>query len=373
MRILQVTSDWKWTGPAEPMLRLALALRERGHDVALAAPDPPAGCDGLAPRARAAGLPPALGLEPGRGVRLLRDRRDARRLRAFLDERRVEIVHAWHTRDHVLALRARRPGGARVVRTGSRAEPAPATPWERWLFGPGSDGLWCVSPGSARLQARLRGGRPVAGGFGAVDPARFHPAPPDPLARKALGLAPDERVVGIVARVQRRRRFDLFLEAAQRLAARQPSARFLVVGRGTHRDELAVRPAQRLGLGERVVFAGYRREDYADVLRSIDVFTLLVPGSDGTCRAVLEAAACGIPAVATRRGALPEIVVDGETGSLVDEDPDALAGAWERLVADDDLRRALGAAAARRARTLFHPDALADGVEALYRAVLARR
>jgi glycosyltransferase involved in cell wall biosynthesis len=146
--------------------------------------------------------------------------------------------------------------------------------------------------------------------------------------------------------------------------------RFLVVGRGTHREELAVRPAERLGLAARVVFAGHRREDYADVLRSMDVFTLLVPGSDGTCRAVLEAAACGIPAVTTRRGALPEIVADGETGCVVDEDADALAGAWARLLGDAALRRALGAAAARRARTLFDPAVLAEGVEALYREVL---
>jgi glycosyltransferase involved in cell wall biosynthesis len=126
-------------------------------------------------------------------------------------------------------------------------------------------------------------------------------------------------------------------------------------------------PARRRGLGDRVVFAGYRGDDYLETIRAIDVFTLLVPGTDGTCRAVLEAAACAIPAVVTRRGALPEIVADGETGFVVDEDPDALAAAWERLL-NDDARRALGEAAARRARTLFSPAGLAEGVEALYRA-----
>ena len=53
-----------------------------------------------------------------------------------------------------------------------------------------------------------------------------------------------------------------------------------------------------------MIFAGYRDRDYVDVLRAADVFTLLVPGSDGTCRALLEATACGLPAVTTRRGAL---------------------------------------------------------------------
>jgi len=376
VRILQLTGDWKWTGPAEPMLRLAGALRARGHAVALACPDPPPGseADGLASRARDAGLAPILTLGRGRGIRPLGDLPDARRLRAVLGAPGFDLVHSWHTRDHVLALRARGRGGLpAVVRTWRRAEPIPKAPWSRWLFGPGTDGLWCVSPATARRNAPLRGGRPTAGGFGAVDLERFAPGPGDPGVRKALGLEPGHRVVGIVARVQRHRRFDLLLEAARRLCARDPELRLLVVGRGSRRDEVARRPAASLGLGHRMLFAGYRREDYLEVLRSIDVFTLLVPGSDGSCRAVLEAAACGIPAVVTRRGALPEIVVHGETGLVVDEDPDALAGAWETLLRDRRRRRALGAAAARRARTLFAPERLADDVETLYEEVAAHR
>ena len=114
------------------------------------------------------------------------------------------------------------------------------------------------------------------------------------------------------------------------------------------------------------MFAGYRAGDYADVLRAIDLFTFLVPGSDGTCRALLEAAACGIPAVTTRRGALAEIVVDGETGLLADETPESLAAAWEDLLAEPARRAALGAAASLRAQRLFTPENLADAVLRLY-------
>ena len=369
MKILQISSDWKWTGPAEPMLRLAQGLRERGHALALACPEPPPGRDGVAEHARASGLAPALVLEAARGFHPWRDRRDGRRLVRYLADQRFDVVHTWHSRDHALALLARRGSGSRLVRTLPHSEPLPDRPWNRWLFGPGTDGLWCVSPGIARRTAALRGGRPLAGGFGAVDLQRFRPAPPDPDVRKALGLGVEDRVVGIVARMQPRRRFDLLLDAAERLFARDPRARLLVVGRGTHREAVAEDPARRRGLGNRVVFAGYRSADYLETLRAIDVFTLLVPGSDGTCRAVLEAAACAIPAVVTRRGALPEIVADGETGFVVDEEPHALAAAWERLFPGPE-RCALGEAAARRARTLFAPARLAEGVEALYRAAL---
>ncbi len=376
MKILQITSDWKWTGPAEPMLRLALALRARGHEVSIAAPEAPPGAGrSLAEEARGAGLPPAVTLARGRGLRVPRDARDARALRACLDARDVEVVHAWHTRDHLLAHAAvgprRRTGRTVLVRSLRSADPPRATPWARWLLGPATDALVCVSQGSAERCRPLRGGRPVAGVLGAVDLERYRPRPPDPRVRSALGLEPRHRVVGIVARVQAHRRFDLLLEGAARLFAADPDARLLVVGRGTRRAELAEQPAARLGIADRVVFAGYRAGDYADVLRAIDVFTFLVPGSDGTCRALLEAQACGIPAVTTRRGALPELVEDGRTGLLVDEDPESLAKAWGALLSDPARRAALGAQAAQRAAVRFAPDRYASDVLALYEAARA--
>lgn len=373
MRILQLTSDWKWTGPAEPMLRLALALQERGHEVELGCPEPPEPRRSLATEARAAGIPPQLELSRGRGAHWLRDRADVQRLRSHLRARDIEIVHCWHTRDHVLAWRAagaRRPRGeTALVRSYCRAEAIARVPWNRWLFGAATDGLLCVSPRTAERNARLRSGRPIGGLFGAVDLERFRPATPDPHTRVVLGLPPTGPVVGIVARAQRRRRFELLLAAASRFFRGMPEARLLVIGRGTHRRQVAERPAARLGIGDRVVFAGYREADYVDVLRTIDLFTFLVPGSDGTCRAVLEAAACGIPAVTTRRGALPEIVSDGESGVLVDEDPEALAQAWRALLATPQRRRSMGEAARRRAERLFAPERLADQVASFYEQV----
>src|SRR5262245_46263752 len=108
------------------MLELLLALRGRGHQVWLACPPPPPNETGLEARARDAGAAPDVSLSLGRGVRWLRDAADARRLRDFCAAREVEIVHAWHTRDHVLGLRAasgrRRAGRAALVRSIKSAE-----------------------------------------------------------------------------------------------------------------------------------------------------------------------------------------------------------------------------------------------------------
>ncbi len=371
MRILQLTSDWKWTGPAEPMLRLGLAQRARGHEVWLGCPRAPASADrSVGGEAGPLGLSPSFELPAGRGVRPLGDLAAIRALRSFVAAHGIDVIHTWHTRDHVLALRAAgrrgRPGRPAIVRSHRIAEAIPDRPWNRWLFGARTDGLLCVSPATAQGNRRLRAGRPVRGAFGAVDVERFAPRAASPGLRAELGLADTDRVVGIVARVQGHRRFDLLLAAAAQLAARDPSFRLLVVGRGTRRAELAEQPAQKLGLADRVIFAGYRRGDYAEVLRCIDLFTFLVPGSDGTCRALLEAAACGIPAVTTRRGALPEIVRDGETGLLVDERAEALASAWEALLKDPDRRARLGQAARKRAEQCFTGDRFADEALALY-------
>lgn len=369
MRILQLTSDWKWTGPAEPMLRLAEAQRARGHTVAMAFPSaPPDAGRSLASEAEAAGFASVLPLDRRRGVHPLGDRKDAALLRGWVRANEADVVHCWHTRDHLLgwrAARGRRDSTA-IARSYRIAERIARTPWNRWLFGPATDALLCASPETARRNAALRGGRPIAGAFGAVDLDCYQPLPRDPRIRASLGFAPEHEVIGIVARMQPHRRFDLLLAAAKELFARRPHARLLIVGRGTHRAQVAERPAAELGIADRVVFAGYRAGDYADVLRSIDVFTFLVPGSDGSCRALLEAAACGIPAVTTRRGALAEIIVDGETGLLADETPAALASGWEALLANPARRAALGAAAHARAQQCFAPSVLADAVERLY-------
>ncbi len=374
MRILHVTHDWKWTGPAEPMLRLALALRERGHETAIACPEPPSPeRRSLAGEARAAGIAPACTLSGGRGPAGLGSGADVASLRAFTDEFGPDVVHAWHTRDHLLAwraLRTRRAAGATsLVRSYRSAERVAATPQNRWLLGPAADAVLFPSPETARRNASLRGGRALAGHFGAVDPTRFFPKAPDPGVRARLGIEPQHRVVGLVARAQRHRRFDLLLAAAKRLFEEVPDARLLVIGRGTHQEEVAKAPARELGIADRVLFPGYVSDDYAEVLRQIEVMTFLVPGSDGTCRALLEAAACAIPAVVTERGALPEIVLHRETGLVVPEEPAALAGAWRELLDDPERRGDFGRAAYERAQAEFTPGRFADVVEGVYRGL----
>jgi glycosyltransferase involved in cell wall biosynthesis len=91
--------------------------------------------------------------------------------------------------------------------------------------------------------------------------------------------------------------------------------------------------------------------------------------SEGLPNAILEAAAAGLPIVATAVGGTPEVIEDGRTGLLVEpRDPLALAAAIDRLAEDPGARRRLGEAAAVRARD-FSPEALAEATVRLYRSL----
>ncbi len=110
------------------------------------------------------------------------------------------------------------------------------------------------------------------------------------------------------------------------------------------------------------------------MLQALDAFALMGAGSDESCRAALEAMAAGRPVVGRRVGALPETVVHGVTGLLVDDDrPESVAAALRALVAEPGRAAAMGHAGRERARALFGPDAHAAQVEAIYRTVVRRR
>ncbi len=122
---------------------------------------------------------------------------------------------------------------------------------------------------------------------------------------------------------------------------------------GSGRLEESMRAlAGELGLMNRVRFLG-QRADVRDLLADSDVF-VMPSSSEGCPHALLEAMACGVPVVATRVGGIPEIVEDGRSGLLVPpNDPVALRDGLRSVLADDDLRVALSAAARCRVEEAF--------------------
>jgi glycosyltransferase involved in cell wall biosynthesis len=94
--------------------------------------------------------------------------------------------------------------------------------------------------------------------------------------------------------------------------------------------------------------------------------------ADNLPLSILEAMAAGLPVVGTRVGGIPELVVDGKTGLLVEpENPRALADALEQLAGDPERARELGRNGAARAAEHFSPDGIAARMVALYEDLCA--
>ena len=374
MKVLHLFSNYRLTGPSEPALNLCLTLQKRGWDVALACCKPPPwAVPDVAAIAERMGIRTLRGFHLEKHFRLLDNISDIRRMTKLLRDEAVDLLHVHMTNDHLVGGWAARRCGRAVhgVRTTYEAG-LRGTLRNRLLMGRLTDALIVQSHTAARADADRFGLDPkrVFVVEGAVDTDRFSPDRRLPPMRSELGLAADDFVVGIVARIQLRRRFEDLLEALKLAAARAPRLKLMIVGRGTKMHEAAVEPAQRLGLTDRVVFAGYHRgDDYVRVLDAMDVKVFLVPGTDGSCRALREAMAMGKPAIAARRGMLDQIVQDGTTGLVVDGSPQQLADAMVRLALDAKACRAMGQAALHVARTRFTLKRQAERVEAVYRAV----
>lgn len=213
--------------------------------------------------------------------------------------------------------------------------------------------------------AYLRG---IARGWG-LAPERVrvvpNPAPELPQlpsreeARAALG------VTGPALATAGRLTAQKALPDALQAIARVPAVELLVLGDGSERPALE-REAETLGVSDRVRFLGAgTRDDVLRLFRAADA-VLVTSAWENLPHTVLEALAVGTPVIATAVGGIPEVVVDGENGLLVPpHDVDAIAAAVARLVREEDLRRALAAAAPGSVDGLSEPRILRLIVDAI--------
>lgn len=375
MRVLHLFSNKRWTGPAEPAANLAAGLARAGLDVTFACA---AAGDRLPHRmareARDRGLDVRTDLRLPKHFRPLDVARDARAVAGELADGRYDLLHCHQPVDHCVAGWARRRAGAALPIVRSLYEPAGlGTSWLDRRVVPRCTDALCV-PAAPTRDAVVAGGALPADRVhvvdGAVDTDRFTRDRPLPDLRAQWGFGSEHVVFGVVARMQPYRRFDVLLEGLRRAVPDAPHARLVLVGRGTRAETVAHQPVRELGLSDAVHFAGYLTgDDFVAALAAFDAFIFLVPGSDGTCRAVREALAMGVPVLAARRGILPWLVEDGRTGLVIDDTADNIAAGIRRLACDTDLRRALRGNAAAVGPTRFALTRQVETVRAIYEAV----
>jgi glycosyltransferase involved in cell wall biosynthesis len=213
-----------------------------------------------------------------------------------------------------------------------------------------------------------------------IDPAPFERASgagreSRTAARAGFGFGADDIVFVCVARFAPQKAHDVLLRAFARARASSPAVlRLLLVGDDPFGDgrRRAESIARELDLGAACVFTGVRR-DVPELMATSDVFVMSSLW-EGLGLVFLEAMATGLPVASTRVSAIPEVVVDGETGLLVPPGDDAaLADAMATLARDGTLRARMGAAGRGRVRERFGLERMFDETLAVYGEVLSSR
>jgi glycosyltransferase involved in cell wall biosynthesis len=375
MKILHIFANYKWTGPADAALSLARALQEKHNVVFMCGGSPHGQRNQVKEKAHEFGVSVIVNnslrkhLEPFTAFRAVRFAANA------LRHDKADIIHTHLVNDHLVTAAA-------LWFTQSKF------PLVRSYYEDSRTRYDCARN---KILMRCRTNAAIVFSMGAaeelqklgmkdckihiIDPAvdvhRFNPARnlPDMRAKFCFGV--DDFVIGIVARVQRHREFEIVLEATRRVRHIVPNLRVMVVGRGTHINEVLIEPSRAMGLSDIVKSVGYLDGDsYIGALEAMSAKLFMVPGSDGTCRAVREAMAMGKPVIATRRGILPEMVNDGVEGIIIEPDTKSLANAMIRLASSPELVKTLGENALRKAHERFSLCRQAENTEKLYEEIL---
>jgi len=367
MRIIQLSSMTSYYGGEVHLAQLARGLQERGHQV----------CCVVRPDSELARRLPSLGL----GVRTMPlvdwyDPLSVGPLARLLRDGGPGVLHTHLPRDYFLGAVASL--GTGILNVGTRHQLRPLShPLLKRPFLKRFGALVAVSEAVRRGLEDTR----------ALPAERLHvipnglPAGGSGLRARALrlrleaGAGQDDTLIGFVGKLSPDKGPADLLEAVARVRRRWPRLRVCLVGdedpSSGYRARLEAMVAT-LGLEDRVLLAGYRR-DAGELSAAFDV--QVVPSvAEPFGLVTLEAMQAGVPVVATDSGGTPEILRDGVEGFLhAPGDVDALVRKLEILVESPGLRVEMGHRGQKRAREEFSHARMVEATEALYRRLMDSR
>lgn len=201
-----------------------------------------------------------------------------------------------------------------------------------------------------------------------VDLKRFHMDEDQHEIRASLKLSEEDEVVGCIGNLREEKNQRLAIEAAARLCEHRPHLKLVICGDGDRRDDLESLAAT-LGISDRTLFLGYRF-DIPRILSALDIFCL--PSVyEGMPVSVLEAWAVGKAVLATDVIGIRDLIDHNINGWLVSpDDPRAMAGAMETLLADPVLRQRFADNGTRRVHETYSLDAMVDQYATLYQQAM---
>lgn len=185
-------------------------------------------------------------------------------------------------------------------------------------------------------------------------------------ARRSLGLPARGLLVGIVGRLAPVKDLPTFISASAQIAKADPTITYVVAGDGPLRSEVE-REAKSL-LGDKILFLGWE-DNLSSLYSALDV-VVLTSRNEGTPVALIEAAAAGLPVVGTEVGGVPDVIVNGRTGFLVQAKDSAATAECVLKLRDAGLRKRLGEAGRLHVQHRFAASRLVEDIAKLYRSNL---
>lgn len=305
------------------------------------------------------------------------------RLARYLVRERIELIHTHGFYANVFALPSALLARTPVRIASIRDDGSVWTDAQRSV-----ERIACRIADCTVVNAETIGNRLIAEGWppervavipNGVDIARFHERNGRSQLHTEFGFPANAPIIGVLARLAPCKGLEVFVEAARIVANSFPNARFLVVGDqgvvsgdgavSTYRQVLE-QHSKRLGLADRLVFAGFRL-DVPELLAELTVSVLPSITGEGLPNSVLESMAAALPVVATNSGGTCEAVNNGQTGWLVPpSDAAALAQAMITLLQEPSLGLRMGEAGRRRIAERFSLDRMVSAMQTLYARLL---
>ena len=364
LRIAHIDTERTWRGGEAQLLHLAIGLSKRGHrQWVVGQPGSP-----LLERAGEGGLETVVLPMPSEFSLPA-----IWKLSRLLQKQEIQVVHLHTSHACTLGGLAAKLASVPVKIISRRVDfSIRSNPFRKLKYGWGTDRIIAISEGVRDVLVRdgINPEQVVVIRSG-IDLSRFDPIIPPELFRKEIGVDSATPVIGNIAHFADHKGHRYLIEAAGRVLAHIPEARFVLVGDGELKKSMEEEVARR-GLSAAVLFTGFRT-DIPKILAAFDLF-VLSSHLEGLCSSIMDAMAMGIAVVATRTGGIPEVVEEGGTGLLVPpRDPVALADAILRLMGDPKRRRQMGQAGRRRVTARFSAESMVDETEKLYRLILEQK
>jgi glycosyltransferase involved in cell wall biosynthesis len=368
MRILQISSATSFAGGERHVVDVTNALAARGHELfAALRPNSPLTSHLHIPGQNIKTLP----------LRNALDAQSARQLSHILAQSRIDIVHAHMARDYsVAAYAVRRHPSAKLVVTRHVLFPLNRLHKRTLSY---ASRIVAVSSAVGRQLTAQKLFEPqkivvIRNGINADKFINMKTTLDRTSNLRTLGIPDDCLLVGSIGELRALKRHDDFIRAAALVAAKVPSAHFVIAGVDTSTTGEVLKQLEALvvahGLRERIHFLGWL-DDAAPLLGSMDLF-VSASETESFGLAIAEAMASGTAVVSTATEGASELIVEGETGLLVPiGDVERMANAISSLLLDEHKRQQFGIEGQRVVSKEFSLDRMVDELEGVYNSILA--